>query len=320
MVATSSSNNTAAAVPTSAPVAPAAAPAAVPASQDLVVETGNIFSSSVKQTSTLSEVHSRQIVLDAKLSATELALGKSFPFTTNLSSVFSDGVKNLTPGSDKVIITSIKLQSVYSDVPARVNVSCNLFSNKGQMEGLKNKAGWLYSQTSSELHGEQEHVNMTGEKNKFVQLASIMPFEQARHANIELYGPENNDLVQRHIADYGNISTKEELMNGIVEVTPEYYYVPSKSVVTAVISRNWDRFGFHPEQENLLEGSFYRVSKKIVDKVVDQLFTNVVNRLPFTGVSGLKVHLQSSNIQPSQSQQHNVSLQLKVDYRYPQPK
>ncbi len=284
------------------------------------MESGNIFSSSTKETSTLSEVHSRQIVLDAKLSATELALGKSFPFTTNLSTVFSDGVQGVAPGSDKVIITSIKLQSVYSDVPARVNVSCNLFSNKGQMEGLKNKAGWLYSQTSSELQGEQEHVNMTGERNKFVQLASIMPYEQARHANLELYGPENNDLVQRHIADYGNISTKAELMKGIVEVTPEFYYVPSDSVVTRVISRNWDRFGFHPEQEKLLEGSFYRVSKKIVDKVTDQLLTNVVNRLPFTGVSNLKVHLQSSNLEPSQSQLHNVSMQLKVDYRYPQSK
>jgi len=284
------------------------------------MESGNIFSSSTKETSTLSEVHSRQIVLDAKLTATELALGKAFPFTTNLSSVFSEGVQGIAPGSDKVIITSIGLQSVYSDVPSRVNVSCNLFSNKGQMEGLKNKAGWLYSQTSSELQGEQEHVNMTGEKNKYVQLASIMPFEQARHNNIQLYGPENNDLVQRHIADYGNISTKDELMKGIVEVTPEFYYVPSDSVVTRVISRNWDRFGFHPEQENLLEGSFYRVSKKIVDKVTDQLLTNVVNRLPFTSLSDLKVHLQSSNIEPSQSQHHNVSVQLKVDYRYPQSK
>ena len=78
------------------------------------------------------------------------------------------------------------------------------------------------------------------------------------------------------------------------------------------------QFGFHPEQENLLEGSFYRVSKNIVDSVASQLMTNVVTRLPFTGVSNLQMHLQSSNIEPSQSQEHNVSLQLKVDYRYPQ--
>ena len=228
--------------PAAAPAAPAVEPTSAMSSPDsLTVETSDIFSPMTKEISTLSEVHSRQIVLDAKLTATDLALGKSFPFTTNLASVFSAGIPEVTAGNDKVIVTSIKLQSVYSDVPARVNVSCNLFNNKGQMEGLKNKAGWLYSQASSELHGEQEHVSMTGAENNFVQLASIMPFEQARHANLELYGPENNDLVQRHIKDYGNISTREELMKGIVEVTPEYYYVPSDSVVTKVISRNWDR-------------------------------------------------------------------------------
>ena len=72
-------------------------------------------------------------------------------------------------------------------------------------------------------------------------------------------------------------------------------------------------------QEEMVEGSFYRIEKPIVQSVVDSLYSNVIARLPFTDISatGLKLHLQS-NVAPSNSKMHNVSMQLKVSYRYPQ--
>lgn len=51
--------------------------------------------------------------------------------------------------------------------------------------------------------------------------------------------------------------------------------------------------------------------------MVESLYSNVIARLPFSNVNNLKLHLQS-NIAPSNSNTHNVSMQLKVSYRYPQ--
>lgn len=81
--------------------------------------------------------------------------------------------------------------------------------------------------------------------------------------------------------------------------------------------QRWEfRFGFHPEQEQKVEGEFYRIDKPIVQSVVNQLYDNVICKLPFTDVSRLKIHLQSQ-VKPSNSNTHQVSMQLKVKYRYP---
>lgn len=82
-------------------------------------------------------------------------------------------------------------------------------------------------------------------------------------------------------------------------------------------SKNWDRFGFSPQSEEKVEGSFYRIDKPIVQSVVNQLYDNVIARLPFTSLNNLKLHLQS-NVEPSNSATHNCSMQLKINYRYPQ--
>lgn len=65
----------------------------------------------------------------------------------------------------------------------------------------------------------------------------------------------------------------------------------------------------------MVEGNFYRISKPIVNSVVKQLYENVIAKLPYTKINRLKLHLQS-NVQPS-SARHQVSMQLKVSYRYP---
>ena len=54
-----------------------------------------------------------------------------------------------------------------------------------------------------------------------------------------------------------------------------------------------------------------------MQSVVNQLYDNVIARLPFTSLDSLKLHLQS-NVEPSNSVTHNCSMQLKINYRYPQ--
>jgi len=169
------------------------------------------------------------------LTATELNLGKSVPLSRNLAAVFAEGIEGVSAASSKVVITGITLENVFSDVPKRVAVSANLFQSKAQQTGLKNEAGWLYSQQSSELASEaSEHVAYGGD-GSFVNLCSLLPFEQARHTACAIYTPTNSSLNQRHLQDYGNISTKEQLWDGIVAVTDSTFYVPAESVVCKVI-------------------------------------------------------------------------------------
>ena len=234
----SSSSRAAPEVAAAAPAA-LAAPAAIPteplAAPMSTSETSLFDSAEVSSRASLSEVHTRNVVVDARLTATELNLGKSVPLSRNLAQVFADGVDGVTRANTKVVITGIELQNVFSDVPKRVSVSANLFQNKTQQTGLKNEAGWLYSQQSSELASEAaEHVAYGGD-GSFVNLCSLLPFEQARHTNCAVYTPTNSSLNQRHLQDYGSISTKEQLWDGIVEVTPTTYYVPAESVVCKVI-------------------------------------------------------------------------------------
>ena len=223
------------AAPEAAPAAPAAMPTEPLAAPMAVNESSLFESADTSSRSSLSEVHTRNVVVDATLTATELNLGKSMPLSRNLAAVFADGVDGVSAASSKVVITGITLENVFSNVPKRVSVSANLFQNKAQQTGLKNEAGWLYSQQSSELASEaSEHVAYGGD-GSFVNLCSLLPFEQARHTACPIYTPTNSSLNQRHLQDYGNISTKEQLWDGIVAVTPTTYYVPAESVVCKVI-------------------------------------------------------------------------------------
>lgn len=222
-----------------APEAAADMSAAVPRESlgdPMAMEESSLFDSAdASSRSSLSEVHTRNVVVDTNLTATELNLGKSVPLSRNLAAVFAEGIEGVSAASSKVVITGITLENVFSDVPRRVAVSANLFQSKAQQTGLKNEAGWLYSQQSSELASEaSEHVAYGGD-GSFVNLCSLLPFEQARHTACAIYTPTNSSLNQRHLQDYGNISTKEQLWDGIVAVTDSTFYVPAESVVCKVI-------------------------------------------------------------------------------------
>ena len=211
----------------------------------VALESESVFqnTSAPKQASNLGDVHTCQIVVDTTCSATELALGKTVNLSDNLTDIFASGASNAAVDTNKVIVTGIDLVNVYSDVPKRVTCGINLFDSHKQKEGLKNEAGWLYSQTSSDL-AENEHVASGGDDGSFTNLCSLLPMEQARHQPAaSLYVPTHNTLTSRHMVDYNGISQESQLWEGIVPVTKDLYYVPQDSVVCRVVSKNWDRFG-----------------------------------------------------------------------------
>jgi len=240
--------------------------------------------------SALSEIHTKNIIVDTSMSATELSLGKTVKLSENLPAVF--GVNASTPN---IIVTNISLENVYSDVPQRVQVGCSLFDNAQlQHQHLKNEQGWLYAATSTELDT-AEHSPLN---NNFTNLVSILPFEQQRHTNISLYTPASSSLNSRMLQEYGGVQSRDQLMKGVVPVTPTTMYVPANSIICRVISRNWDRvstdwlflpppppacscflltryfprtspiykFGFHPDQETKIESEFYRIDSEVVNR------------------------------------------------------
>lgn len=219
-----------------APAAAPPAPAAVPEETNLAfdepaaLESDSVFQNTSVESSSatnLGDVHSCQIVVDANnITATELALGKTINLSDNLTHIFSQGAPEAVD-TNKVIVTGIELVNVYSDVPKRVTVGMNLFDSHQQKEGLRNDAGWLYSQTSSDL-ADNEHVSSIGDDGSFTNLCSLLPMEKARHEPAaSLYTPTHNTLTSRHMVDYNGISQEEQLWEGIVPVTKDLYYVVS---------------------------------------------------------------------------------------------
>ena len=43
------------------------------------------------------------------------------------------------------------------------------------------------------------------------------------------------------LQEYGGVQSRDQLMKGVVPVTPTTMYVPANSIICRVISRNWDR-------------------------------------------------------------------------------
>lgn len=210
-----------------APVAPAAVSAAAPSMPTAIEPAAepSMFQDqqAVSDMSTsLSPIQTRNLVVDTTLTATALSLGTDVALSSNLPAVFAEGVQGVAPDASKCIITGISLQNVFSDCPSRINVGANLFATAAQKDGLENTAGWLYTSQASEVASEKgAHVSQSGE---FTHLASLLPFEQSRHQNVSLYSPVYSSVNQRHLTDYGSISSKKELWKDIVAVTPTTYY------------------------------------------------------------------------------------------------
>ena len=196
-----------------AAAAPATAPAAPAVMQTAADE--SLFQEGAlgTESASLSPIQTRNIVVDTSLSATALSLGADVALSSNLPAVFAEGVQGVS-NPNKCIITGVALQNVFSDCPSRISVGANLFATAAQKQGLQNTAGWLYTSQASEMASEKSaHVSQSGD---FTHLASLLPFEQSRHQNVSLYAPVYSSVNQRHLSDYGSISSKDELWKDIV--------------------------------------------------------------------------------------------------------
>ena len=186
-----------------------------------------------------------------------------------------------------VVVNEIGTSAIGSNVPADVMASMNVFNTRSRPTHykdtqIKNADGWL--------SGDIVINPSTG----FQPIVNIMPNEYAR-ANTTHYKPESL-LEDRLVRKYGGFSDSKDLMQGIVPFPGEpYYYVDRNHVVLNVIAKNWEQLGINLPSERLREDKWVKVASSVVDKVVDELQSNVIDQLPFTNLANLKVMFKSDS-------------------------
>lgn len=240
--------------------------------------------------------------LDGHYSSDDLERGVSF-------SLHDFDVGMLPEG--RVIVDSISTNAIGSNVPIGLTLSANLFNTSGKAShyltsGVKNSNGWSTGKQQASLV-----------PNGFAPIVHILPNEYSR-ATVQHYMPGSgvdDGLMER----YGHLSTGEGLRNNIVSFPKEdYYYVAKDHVVLDIIERNWKALGQDVPSEKVRENNWVKVSKTLVEKVLDELNSKVLQNMPLTDLSALKFMLKTDRDSASHldaDSEYPLSINLSVSYR-----
>lgn len=212
--------------------------------------------------------------------------------------------------ASRVIVDSISTNAIGSNVPTGLTLSANLFNTTDKTHyletGVKNSAGWSTGKTQSQLVP-------TG----YAPIVHILPNEYTRSSVVH-YQPGSgvdDGLMER----YGHLSTGEGLRQNIVSFPGEdYYYVAKDHVVLDIIERNWKALGQDIPSERIREGNWVKVSDRLVDKVLDELNSKVLQNMPLTNLSGLNFMLKTDSDSVSHlsdDEAYPLSMNLSVSYR-----
>lgn len=211
----------------------------------------------------------------------------------------------------RVIVDSICSNAIGSNVPAGLTVSANLFNTSGGKthyleSGVKNSAGWTTGRSQAQLVP-------TG----YAPILNIMPNEYNR-ASVMHYQPGSgvdDGLMER----YGHLSTGEGLRQNIVSFPGEdYYYVAKDHVVLDIIERNWKALGQDIPSERVRENNWVKVSDRLVDKVLDELNSKVLQNMPLTNLADMNFMVKTdreSASHLSDDEAYPLAMNLSVSYR-----
>ena len=148
---------------------------------------------------------------------------------------------------------------------------------------------------------------------------SIMPFERTRvsgETGQVVYSPSNL-IGNRYISQYGSYNWRS-LWDGIVQFPNEdFYYLDKNHIVISIVKRNWELLGIPLEQELPREGRYYRIDSKVCDRVIGELYENVISKIPFTKWSQMGAVFSSDHVDETSDKEYNISVELKVSFTYP---
>ena len=255
--------------------------------------------------------HQRRIFVHLKTSASQLRHGVVQAIANNPTELFRPqlaadaSAKERNADYSKPIISKIKLNSVMSSCPSPVTLGMNIHNIKNPE--VVNSEGRLFTKQADELS-----ANHQSNQDGFENLASILPYEKGR-MSVDLYTPTNL-LNSEQVSMYGGY-TLDSLWSEIIPFPGQsFYYVPQTHIVTSIIEKNWDKLQVNLEHEKVLENGYLKLSAPLVKSVIEQLYTSVISRIPYTDVSNLSVRLQS-NVEGNDK--YDVCAELLVSYRYP---
>ena len=212
---------------------------------------------------------------------------------------------------NRVIVEEVGTTAIGSHAATNLMLSSNLFNTNGSTKhylssGVTNSHGWA-------TVSDQENLVPVG----YAPIVTLMPNEYCRKYSVH-YEPSSgvdDQLVQR----YGHLSSGENLRKGVVAFPGEDYYFLSKyHVVLEIIEKTWDTLGQSVPHERVREGNWIKVSKPLVERVLDELDTSVLKNMPLTDLNNLKFSLKADPELAEaldSSSAHPVSVSLKIKYR-----
>ena len=243
--------------------------------------------------------HRVKILLDTNFTGAELKEGAD----VKLSEYMSGGI------GKNVIINGISTTAIGSHVPTSVLASANIFNAREEPTHytdtkIKNAEGWLSGDIPQAETGMQP-------------LCNILPHEYTRKAVLH-YSPESH-LEDRLVQKYGKYANSDDLWQGIVPFPGEpYYYVDRNHVALNIIAKNWEQLGVNLPAERLRDDKWIKVASSVIDQVVDELQSSVIDKMPFTALDKLAIQFKSSNPNLQDADRYPLAVEFMLDYSVPE--
>jgi len=261
------------------------------------------------------EAYTTRVVFEANASADQMQNGVIVQLA-NAAHVFNGS--NTEQDVSKGILTGITVKSIYSDCSEPVTFALNLYNSSGQEPSIKNNEGWLHAPMPTDFGNMASSRDDEGYRN----LLSVMPFEKSR-SELSVYQP-NEIATDRYIQQYGNLSS-ESLYKDVVSFPGEQYYLVSQDhAVLNVIRQNWEQLGINVDSEARFGGKYVQIPTKVFDRVVSDLKSQVLTRMPFTNLNDVRAKFYSKPTSHYAAQHvdgvdgmYKVCVELSLSYTFP---
>lgn len=272
----------------------------------------NTIDMSAKETSKTN--YTTRVVFESNATAKQMEHGVIIQLA-NAAGVFSASDEVDT---SKGILTSISVKSIYSDCSEPVTFALNLYNSSEKEPSIKNNMGWLHTPVKTDFGSEAMAKDDQGYRN----LLAVMPYEKSR-AELNVYEP-NEIASDRYIQEYGNCS-QENLYDGVVAFPGEQYYLVSQDhVVLNVIRQNWEQLGINVDSEARFNGKYVQVPAHVFDRVINDLQSHVLARMPFTNLNDIRAKFTSKptghyvDTHPDGAEgKYKVCVELQMNYQFP---
>jgi len=261
------------------------------------------------------ELHTTRVVFEANATAQQMQDGVIVQLA-DASHVFhaSSEKVDVTKG----ILTSITVKSIYSDCSEPVTFALNLYNSSTKEPSIKNNNGWLHTPVETDFGSMAASKDDEGYRN----LLAVMPYEKSR-SELSVYEP-NEIATDRYIKQYGNYDANN-LFDGVVAFPGEQYYLVSQDhVVLNVIRQNWEQLGINVDSEARFNGKYVQVPAHVFDRVVTDLKSHVLARMPFTNLNDVRAKFHSkptahySDTHPDGANGlYKVCVELQMNYQFP---